>query len=352
MDDENALLNDLKQAARNGTPLSDLLKMIADYQDETKELPPPNVTITPPEKSPLLLDQVSNELFYHFGDYREVFENGEAIALQSNGRDRNAEIVLALEYKPPEEQKQEENKERFDELHEALAELRESQEIHMPDLTPFDDLVATAVYAIFLAGNRYFTATQVHFAMGNTTRPAINQLERIRQSVKKMSRLKLTIDNSGELRANRKYVKFQEERYIINCESIKAFVDGKFCEEVFEIVKIPPILQFAQERKHLTMVPVKALETTVNRSDLNIRIQNYLLRRIAHMKRDKNAPRKILFNTLYNNCNIKTPYEKARARERAETMLSRMDELRKEWEIESFKVQKDGIVIAFKKPGK
>ncbi len=74
-----------------------------------------------------------------------------------------------------------------------------------------------------------------------------------------------------------------------------------------------------------------------------MQIDDYLLVRIGHMKSGKGkAPRKMLFSTIYDRCNIKTKKQKQRAPQKIRVYL---DHYKKCGWIKGYTEGKDGITI-------
>ena len=75
----------------------------------------------------------------------------------------------------------------------ALEEVKISKQ-----LTPFDKRVYIAASAIYKAGNSVFTATQIYYNMGNTKRPSQAALQKINDSLTKMSLARIYISNAKD----------------------------------------------------------------------------------------------------------------------------------------------------------
>lgn len=180
-------------------------------------------------------------------------------------------------------------------------------------LTPFDKRVYTIIAALYKAGNRIITCTQIHQAMGFTTRPAKSQVEKIRNSVLKMSGAKVFIDNKEEVDTGYNY-----PRVIIDGPLLPLFhrhdcvINGQQVQEAFAPICAPPIIEFARGRNQIEEVPKKALETPVSKTDKNMAIEDYLIERILRAKRSSDG-RKILLSTLFKYAKI----DDARSQKRA-----------------------------------
>lgn len=220
-------------------------------------------------------------------------------------------------------------------------------------LTQIDKLIYIAISALYNAGNKIVTATQIHYAMGNTTRPKDGQLEKIRESVVKMARAWITVDDMAEHTAYKHDIDEHREdgvtgwksgRYegsLLPAELQTAIVNGRPVV-AFHIFREPPMMTFAKLRGQVTALNIGLLQSPVNKTERNLAIQDYILVRIARAKnreakkrpRQKRAPEKILLETLYTNADIKDK----KAKQRAPKMVERY--------LEHFK--KEGYIMDYK----
>ena len=81
------------------------------------------------------------------------------------------------------------------------------------------------------------------------------------------------------------------------------------------IFREPPLISFAKQRNQLTTVEIKLLQSPVSKTDSNLLIDDYLLTRISRMKNGRSkSSNKILYQTVFDNCNIGTSKQKSRAK--------------------------------------
>ena len=212
-------------------------------------------------------------------------------------------------------------------------------------LTAFDKLVYVATAALFQAGSDVISVSQIFREMGNSNRPAPNQIQKIWESLTKMRSAVITMDNQKEIEAGSKYESFSYDGQLLPFERISAYINGTLTDAAIHLFREPPLVQFARERKQVTTIPRKLLESEVSKTEASLQIQDYLLERIGRMKRDPKAPRKILFSTIYENCGIATRNQRSRAPEKVKTFLEHYTKC--DWiKGYSFKLSFDGVQIA------
>lgn len=210
-------------------------------------------------------------------------------------------------------------------------------------LTQFDKRVYIAAAALFNDGNKPFTATQVYAAMGNKGKPRTSDIRKIDDSLTKMGAARVYINNELEVQTNKGYKKFVYDAPLLPFERMKAYINGQFTDSAIHLFREPPLITFAKERKQITTIPRNLLESPINKTDANLKLDDYLIERTGHMKNPKSkAPRKILFSKIYEQCGISTAMQKQRAPEKIRRYLDHYKECG--W-IAGYKEETDGITI-------
>lgn len=210
-------------------------------------------------------------------------------------------------------------------------------------LLPFDKRVYIAVSALFGAGNDVISLTQIHYAMGNTGRPKAEQLGKIRDAIKKMNSATITVDNSQEIEAKYKYAQFKYRGSLLPFEMVEASVNGKLTEAAIHIFREPPLVSFAKQRRQIATIPMKLLQSPVNKTDANLQLEDYLLERIPRIKLKK-EPARILYSTLFEAAGIETKMQRQRAPEKIEAYLKYYQQ---NDFIKGYAMDKEGITIMF-----
>lgn len=178
-------------------------------------------------------------------------------------------------------------------------------------LEPFDKRVYLAVSALYNAGNTIISFTQIHQTMGNTSRPNARDIERIADSIAKMSAARVYLNNEQESKAYR-YNKFVYTASLLPMERLEGIINGRPAEAAIHLFREPPLVSFARGRKQITTIERRLLETPVNKTDQNLLLEDYLIERISHAKTGR-QPSKILYDTLYAEARISTKKQRQRA---------------------------------------
>ena len=212
-------------------------------------------------------------------------------------------------------------------------------------LTQFDKRVYIAAGALHKAGNEIFTETQIYSAMGNSGMPGKGDLKKIDDSLTKMLKAVILVDNAHEV-ANTKgkgYTGFRYDGVLLPFERVRAIVNGKVTDGAIRLFREPPLISFARERKQITTIPRMLLQSPVSKTDANLRIEDYLIERIGHMKNGY-AHHKMRYETIFEKCGITTAKQKQRAPGKIKRYLEHYKMCG--W-IKDYKEEKDGIRISF-----
>lgn len=181
-------------------------------------------------------------------------------------------------------------------------------------LTTFDKRVYVATTALYRAGNNTFTLAQIYSGMGNKGRPSAAQLKKIDDSLTKMGATHLYISNEDELKTNRRYKKFVYDGSLLPFERCRAYINNKLSDGAVHLFREPPLSKFAADRGQITTISKRLLESPQSKTDANLRLEDYLLDRIGHMKSAKSkAPRRMLYSTIFERCGITEKKQKQRA---------------------------------------
>lgn len=174
-------------------------------------------------------------------------------------------------------------------------------------LTAYDRRVHDAVSTLYDARNEYMSLTQIAEAMGNVGRPSAPMMEKIKDSIDKMAKAQIYVDQSADFS---KYYTNETKFYkgqILAIEQAGITRNGQSIT-AYHLFREPFLTTFAKSRKQLTKIPKEVLESGKRQTESNLAIESYLLARIARMKDTKNkTSRKISFDTAFNSKNLHIP---------------------------------------------
>lgn len=294
---------------------------IAEIEQAAEELP--RIISNPTDKVNYPLDKPNSVIWNLITDAAQTSPNGQIrlqIDTSKKGSNQDAIILYGI---------------NFDELETGVTITKQ--------LTPFDKRCYIAAAALYNAGNDIITATQVYYMMGNATPPNKTDVQKVNDSLTKMGAARIYIDNQQEVKATKGYTHFKYDAHLLPFERISAYINGQLTESAIHLFREPPLMAFARQRNQITTVSRLLLESPVSKTDANLRIDDYLLERIGHMKSGKGkAPRKMLFETIYRQCSITTAMQKQRAPAKIRRYLDYYKKC--EW-IKGYTEDADGITI-------
>lgn len=206
-------------------------------------------------------------------------------------------------------------------------------------LSHFDKQVCIAAAAHYAAGNTVVSLSQIYTAMGNTGRPSQKQIAKIGESVDKLAKTEITIDNTEEAIAYKGRKKVVDKEMIIACKRRDAYINGHLTEGAIFMYDLPAPIRFARDRGQIIALDLKVLQSPMNKTEENLTLQDYLIRRISR----KGDPRRILISTLLSKLGGQGPRQKKwRTLEKAKALLEYYKEI---GFIADFKLEPDAICI-------
>ena len=195
---------------------------------------------------------------------------------------------------------------RFDELPDGVKITKQ--------LEPYDRLCYEAVGSLYReatekAGEKavILTPAQICRAMGYTSTPPKKELDKIRASLQKMRAAIIYIDNTGEKKVNKKYPSFRYEGALLPWDRLTVYVKGKVSRDGIRILAYRPLIDFAIGRKQITSFPLEVYQFPISKSQQHLRIAQYLIDQICHMKNNPEYSRKLTFATIFSRCFQKAP---------------------------------------------
>lgn len=215
-------------------------------------------------------------------------------------------------------------------------------------LTSFDKRVYIAISALFNAGNNVITLTQIYYAMGYTGKPGKKDKERINYSITKMTGARIYVNNKEEA-DEYKYDKFIYDGSLLPIERGSVVSKGKLSEAAIHLFREPPIISFAKSRNQITTLDVKLLQSPISKTDANLRLEDYLITRIARAKSGR-GQRRILYKTIYEKIDLEleTPDNQKNIKKRLSNKIKAyLDYYVTCKYISRYTMEQDGITVYF-----
>lgn len=200
-------------------------------------------------------------------------------------------------------------------------------------LSPFDQRVYSVLHWLKASGNDYVTPREIAGLMGSTTKLNNRQIKKVLSSIDKMIGVTISWDDHEEAAAYHDRDTYSDYKGLlcpIERVAKKMIINGKPVDFVVHIFRTMPLIDFAINRKNYTTIPHALIETALPLTDLNIALQNYVLRRISQAKRaDDKAKKpsrsvKIIYTTLYNGIGATTRQKQRTAKDNLYTYLDEL----------------------------
>lgn len=193
-------------------------------------------------------------------------------------------------------------------------------------LTPFDHRIHNAVGTLWNEGKRTITASQIYRAAGigrEGSRPASHDVDRINESLTRMSFARVYIDNTAETTVNKGYPLFVDDAPMLSFVRRTAYTEkGNAVEAAVFLTMEPPLYRFARERKNITAVSTALLAgIPLDKTDANLAIIDYVTREIQIMRNNAKWSRTITLATLFDKCEISSGSQRSRARVKIAKLL-------------------------------
>ena len=194
----------------------------------------------------------------------------------------------------------------FDELGDGIKISRE--------LSVYDQQVWNACVNLILNSYKIITPSQIYRWMGYEKQMNDRDKKRIMESVNAIIRARVFIDNENERKLYKNYPAISINTPLLAAKIVIA-KSGKNEVTAIEIIEIPDLFAVAEERGQITTIPFEVLEISeIDRTEENLKLLTYLVRRIIHMKYDNDTSRKILLQAIYAKCDIKADERMKRKR--------------------------------------
>lgn len=216
-------------------------------------------------------------------------------------------------------------------------------------LTAYDKRVYIAISALFKVKNEILSIPMIYHAMGFTGDPGESDRAQIYKSIIKMRFTAIHIDTTKEAKIY-KYPKFEYNGALLPSDDERnVLINGNFTERAIRFFIEPPLIKFARERKQITTFDIKLLQSPISKTDINLKIEDYLLERIARAKEGTGQP-KILYKTIADKVGIEnmTKDNQKNLRKRLPDKINRYLNYYVECQfIKKYVIDKDGVTVFF-----
>ena len=188
-------------------------------------------------------------------------------------------------------------------------------------LTMFDKICLYTIASLYNAGNKIISAAQIYKVMNKSkTPPNSTELKEIYQSIYKMVRTRITIDNKKEVTVCRNYEYIKWDRPLLAAEIVTAEINGRITEMGIRVLDEPALLTFAKMRKQYTTFPCSIWSMPIRRTKNRMIIYYYMLQQIAHIKNNQ-LSNKMRYDTIFEQCGKLKPNQKVREKNAIQKFL-------------------------------
>lgn len=180
------------------------------------------------------------------------------------------------------------------------------------ELTVFDYAVHNSVATLLYHGNKRFSIFKVAKTMGYQNDISQKTISDINSSIIKMMHTYVLIDNQDEAKKynypsfKTSYVPILPLQKVEEIDTNSYKTKGTYYNQIhYEHVAVTPLFDFALSKKQITELPLAIYQAPVRKTDINLKIRDYLLFRIKTDKPDTNTHEiKILVNSVLKDSQI------------------------------------------------
>ena len=136
---------------------------------------------------------------------------------------------------------------------------------------------------------------------------------------------RVIIDASEEAKAYG-FDSFKYDGSLISGERVTATLNGNVLE-CLRILRPPVLYDYANKKNQIGRFDIKLLNSPINKTEEIITLQGYLYRRILSMKGSSNLSKTIVYDTVYNQIDVKAASpgalrkKKSKVRDQVKTIL-------------------------------
>lgn len=175
------------------------------------------------------------------------------------------------------------------------------------DLSATHEWVHNIVGNLSIEGNNVFSLTHLYREMGKKDNPNADDLKDLLKLLTEMRHIDITVDNAQEHGIYKNYPQFKYEGSLLPFEIITAEINGALVEGAIHLLREPPLMQFARERKQLASFPKEVLKFPLSKTEANISLARYLIRYICRIKNPHTeSNHRLSFDTIFEHCGMNT----------------------------------------------
>lgn len=260
-----------------------------------------------PENYTLAMDKVTNKIFKNFYELKDLEKVSYNLDVSKKNSKEKIHVICITDYKD-------------------VAEFRK--------LDIFDLCVLDAIVTLYEVNNSYATLSQIYRVMCGNDKAKLSlrkATERdIRDSINKMRNIDVELDNTNEAKNFKGITSMRTRRHLLEAEVTTIKLDGNVVSAI-KFMNMPINLEYAKIRGHIDRnVPIKLLDTPVNKTKNNFMVQSYLLRRIKEIDRGSKGYEisidKLLSETgIIEQTNKLTPAQRKKKQSIIETSKALLD---------------------------
>ena len=154
------------------------------------------------------------------------------------------------------------------------------------ELNHYDRRLMQAVDTLYTndaSGQHIYLMGDIYRAMGGKGDIG-NRRDKLNNSLTKQATARVYMDNAAEAK-HYNYPHIEYDGNILYFERIRVIYNGQEVEAL-HFLRRPVFMELADGRKQITDIPLKVLQSGISQTDDNLRIEDYLLQRIARQKND------------------------------------------------------------------
>lgn len=197
----------------------------------------------------------------------------------------------------------------------------------------------------------YCTDNDLWAAMGYPNNPNTKDKAKLNEALTEMRRAEIHISNKTEVEAGYKTQELVYDGSYLPFERVRAKVNGNVTDTALHFFREPVVCTSARKRKQVTSFPVELLHSPVSKTEANIAIENYLIRRIMSARRavqkiatDEDEGNVIRYEAIFKNAGITNRTQQYNKRKDIWAIL---DHIKENGYLSKYTKLKNGVKVHF-----